>query len=155
MIADDEKREKGVGEDEAVYLRGGFGDGQQEGTSLHVDDQGGNEGERGYDDDAPMPILFQEGLPSNFATNNDLAAIAALIAEGENDDKKKTTTKKRGKGKVTRAKKYKETGKKTPYERKVVKKNEDEDEEKEGETEHKTTTTDVAEATLFLDMWKP
>ena len=142
--------------------------------------------------DTPMPILFQTGLPDDFRTNNDLGAIAALIAEGSdetdnaatlNTSKVKITGKGRGKGKggkAERTRRYQRGGGGTPYEKKEgvkrkvavdqeeergrrVDHNDEDNEDGEGpgnvadatDVKKKTSDATVAEATLFLDLWKP
>jgi len=125
----------------------------------------------GDSEDGFMPILFSDGLPKNFADNNDLQALAALIAEGEGDandeggdncevDRKeeeisskiKNVKKRRKGGKITREKRI-VSGNKTPYDREGPGKPSKDDER--AKLKKATTNADVAEATLFLNMWKP
>ncbi|KAL7545401.1 hypothetical protein ACHAWF_008751 [Thalassiosira exigua] len=95
--------------------------------------------------------LFMDGLPSDFAENAGLAAIAALIDDNE-DDESKETPKKKPCQKTVRLKsgggKVKITCKRnarSPYD-KQKNKNDNDDEGRRKAT--------LGEAQLFLNMWK-
>ncbi len=94
--------------------------------------------------------LFMDGLPSNFAANAGLAAIASLLDdgddEGEKECKKKeaqltTTSCQAGGGKARKA--SSKRNKHSPYS-----KNKDKD-DREGKKR-----ASMGEAQLFLNMWK-
>jgi hypothetical protein len=106
------------------------------------------------EDNATTCPLFMDGLPSNFANNKSLAAIASLLNDEEDDyDSKKQnfdkedSTKlskvelKSGGGKVQR--KSRRKGSSSPYNKDKKKVNQD-----------KKAGTSVGEAQLFLNLWK-
>ena len=102
------------------------------------------------EEDATCP-LFMDGLPTNFAENKSLAAIASLLNDEEDDysDTKKQTAKKEdsimskvelksGGGKVKR----KSRRKQGPYNK----------DKKKVQNDKKAAS--VGEAQLFLNLWK-
>ena len=95
--------------------------------------------------------LFMDGLPSDFAKNKSLAAIASLLDDGsDNIDAEHQISKKEdvalskvelksGGGKVQRSRRRKGT---SPYNK----------EKKKGDKDKKAAS--IGEAQLFLNMWK-
>lgn len=109
------------------------------------------EEEEEEEEDATCP-LFMDGLPTNFAENKSLAAIASLLNDEEDDysDTKKQTAEKEdsimskvelksGGGKVKRKSKRKGS---SPYNK----------DKKKVQNDKKAAS--VGEAQLFLNLWK-
>jgi len=87
--------------------------------------------------------LFMDGLPSDFASNPQLAAIASLMDDGDYKEECEADIKtmpKEGGGKVRRQHR-KHSKKSNPYIKPEKKKN-------------KNRQTSLGEAQLFLNMWK-
>ncbi|KAL7446614.1 hypothetical protein ACHAXM_011636 [Skeletonema potamos] len=104
------------------------------------------------EDNASTCPLFMEGLPSNFAKNKGLSALASLLNDEEDDYKKQNIDKedsnsmskvelKSGGGKVQRKNRRKVCS--SPYNKEKKKVNLD-----------KKVGTSVGEAQLFLNLWK-
>ncbi len=95
------------------------------------------------DDGVDFCPLFMDGLPSNFADNAALSAIASLLEDDESQTKEKISKKKDyiqpicGGGKMCRRKNKKNSTQSKPYEK-----------------PSKTKTTSIAEAQLYLNIWK-
>ena len=134
---------------------------------LHETAEGSSSSIAKGEEDAVCP-LFMEGLPSNFATNPGLAAIASLLNESDNEDydtKKRKGDKKEddsstnnaiskvlelkpGGGKVQRTRLKGRSSRSSPYNK-----------DKDGNNNKKKTKQDkkgasLGEAQLFLNMWK-
>jgi hypothetical protein len=88
--------------------------------------------------------LFMDGLPRDFSSNPQLAALASLMNDDENDDEKPTVKyqddtpmTKKGGGKIDRKARQRRKRQDNPYTKPAT----------------KTASASVAEAHLFLKMW--
>jgi len=140
----------------------GVGGGDGAAPSLMKNGSSGDDENENTQDWCP---LFMDGLPTNFASNNALAAIASLLndsGEDNNDDdndKKKEqdrvkVTPRKGGGKVSRrmARRNKnKTCQNSPYDLPAGRNGKANDYE---ESSKKSKSATMGEAHLFLSMWK-
>lgn len=120
------------------------------------------ESSSGSRDDADVCPLFMERLPSDFAANSGLAAIASLLQdddeqkEEEEDDeddreilsrRKDAMSERTGGGKAVVARRRRKSNRHCPYSKTTTA------ERKEMGVAKKSVTT-VGEAQLFLSLWK-
>eukprot|EP00546_Thalassionema_frauenfeldii_P006027 CAMPEP_0178916400 /NCGR_PEP_ID=MMETSP0786-20121207/12615_1 /TAXON_ID=186022 /ORGANISM="Thalassionema frauenfeldii, Strain CCMP 1798" /LENGTH=133 /DNA_ID=CAMNT_0020589725 /DNA_START=274 /DNA_END=672 /DNA_ORIENTATION=- len=90
----------------------------------------------------PICPLFMEGLPQNFQTNPQLAALASLFDDGENDNSKGSPLKKVKGGKTRRNSQYQRKRRQdNPYARPSKDRN------------AQRSSPTISEAQLFLTMW--
>ena len=130
---------------------------EKKSKGIYAEDVGSSSSQKEEDDTTCCP-LFMDGLPSNFANNEGLAAIASLLndEEGEafidtknqNVNKTDSTTTSKielqsGGGKVQR--KSRRKGSSSPYTKDVGKKKKVNEDKK---------VASVGEAQLFLNLWK-